>query len=147
MEFLLYLTPIGNQILNNLVSSRFHIYENSGPCKTEKIFGYTQYPNKVFICTQNIKSLGYDPNIYVNETLYHESVHAAQFCRSKKTFGFKDRIGLSKQSMPIADYKYKDIQQSVKVTKNYSWAHQEHEAFYLEDKPKKVLNYIRKFCF
>jgi len=147
MEFLLYLTPVGNEIVNSLASAKFHIYENSGPCKVERIFGYAKYPNKLFICTENIKSLGYNPNIYVGETLYHESTHAAQFCRKRKSFGFNDRLGLSKEKMPISYHKQKDIQNAVKITKNYSWEHQEHEAFYLEDKPEQVLKYIKKFCF
>jgi len=147
MEFLLYLTPVGNEILNKLVSARFHIYENSGPCKVENVFGWVKRPNKVFICTDRIQSSGHDPYQYVNETLYHEAVHVAQICRSRKNFLMTDSLGLSKQNMPLSWNKREDIQKSIKATGDPNIAHMEHEAFYLEDKPEQVLKYVKKFCF
>lgn len=147
MEFLLYLTPIGNQILNKMISAKFHIYENSGPCLTKEIFGYTDYPNKFYICTNRIKSYGHDPYVMVNETLQHEAIHASQFCRQKKTFGLWSTIGPSKKNMILSDRKRKEIEMSINMSKNTSAYNQEYEAFYFEDKPKEVLNYVKKFCF
>jgi len=145
MDFLLFLTPTGNQILNSLVSAKFHIYENSGPCRTEKIFGYLESSNKMFICTKNITSLGYDPYVYVNETLNHEAVHAVHQCHRRKTFGFKDAIGLKREDMYLPPEKMQDLRRSTSLTGNKTIL--EHEAFYLEDKPQQVVKYIKKFCF
>jgi hypothetical protein len=147
MEFLLYLTPVGNEILNRLISAKFHIHENSGICKTQKVFGWMQKPNKLFICTDNIKSQGFDPNYYVNETLYHEATHAAQICKNKWSFGFGNGLGIPKYKMPLPLNKKQDIQKSIQATGDPSIANVEHEAFYLEDKPEQVLQHINRFCF
>jgi len=146
MEFLLYLTPVGNQIVNNLVSAKVHIYENSGRCQVERIFGHFS-SNKLTICTDNIVRMGYDPYHYVNETLYHESVHAAQSCRSRKYLGFTKTLGISRQSMSLSYSKEKDVKKSVAANGNIFSSGTEYEAYYLEDKPQQVLKYVKKFCF
>jgi len=141
MEFLLYLSPIGKQILNQLISAKFHIHENAGICKTDKVFGYVKKPNKFFICTDTIKKLGYDPYVYVNETLYHEAVHATHSCNNGNP------IGIPKQRMPLSANKQQDVSNSLNQTKNYKHRDQEHEAYYLEDHPEYVSYYLKKFCF
>jgi hypothetical protein len=146
MEFLLYLTPVGNQIVNNLVSSKVNIYENSGRCQVERIFGHFS-SNSLTICTNNIKEMGYNPYHYVNETLYHEAVHAAQSCRSKKYFGFTKTLGISRQNMPLSYKKESEVKRSVAANGNIFSSGKEHEAYYLEDKPEQVLKYVKKFCF
>jgi hypothetical protein len=147
MDFFIFLTPIGNQILNDLVSSKIRVYENIGMCRTEKIFGYLKNSDKLIICTDNIQNSGYDPYTYVNETLYHESVHVAQSCRSKKTFGFSRTLGIPKEKMPLSEHKKTEIRKSVAISNNPGNIHREHEAYYFEDKPHTISKYIRKYCF
>lgn len=141
MEFLLYLNPQGQQLIHQLISAKFHIHENIGLCKKSITFGYTDLPKKFVVCTKNIKDSGYNPNHYINETVYHEAVHAAQICKGATT------LGLAKKTMPLPWNKLQDIKNSLSTSKNYSAETREHEAYYLEDKPEKVLYYVNKFCF
>lgn len=145
MDFLLFLTPVGNQILNDLISAKFYVYENKGPCLSGKIFGYFKPPHSLYVCTKNIVNLGYDPYTYVNETVYHESVHAVHECRRKKSFGIRTAIGLSQDEMYLSPEKWKDVRNSTAYAGSRVLLEQ--EAYYLEDKPQRVSNYIRKFCF
>lgn len=140
MEFFLYLTPIGNNIMNDLAKARFNIRENIASCSNPNIFGYADYPKKFIICTENIKRSGYDVGYYLNQTIYHEATHAAQICKG-------DTIGIPKSNMPLPWNKLNDIENSIKATNNYSARIKEHEAYYLEDNPEKVRYYVEKFCF
>ena len=80
MEFLLYLTPIGNQIINRVMMKNFNVVENSAICRNKDMFGLTTSPNFV-ICTNNIKNRVSPVSHYVNETVYHEAAHVAQSCK------------------------------------------------------------------
>lgn len=140
MEFLLYLSPQGQQLIRDLISAKFHIHENVGLCSNNQVFGYTDLPKKFIICTKNIKNGGWNMHQYVSETVYHEAVHAAQICKG-------GNIGLTVEQTPLPWNKLQDIRNSVVATKNYSAGHKEREAYYLQDKPDKVRYYVRKFCF
>jgi hypothetical protein len=149
MEFLLYLTPIGNQIINNLAQAKFKIQENTQICRNEKdVFGYLeQSTNKFVICTSNIKNGGWNLNRYVNETVYHEAVHAAQDCKSKgigRVFG-NSTLGIPKKSMPLSSDKLNEVKKSSSIF-NLGSTSREHEAYFLENKPEKVLYYVKKYC-
>ncbi len=141
MEFLLYLRPIGHQLIRDLISAKFHIHENIGLCKNSNIFGYTDTPKKFVVCTKNIKNGGWDLNHYVSETVYHESVHAAHICNRNEP------LGLSTKTMPLSSNKMQDVRNSANITKSYKVKQKEHEAYYFEDKPDKVRYYVRKYCF
>jgi hypothetical protein len=149
MEFLLYLTPTGKEILNILITSKFKIQENTQVCKERKnVFGYLTHHSKEFgICTKNIKEGGWSLKHYVNETLYHESVHAAQICKTKQIFSIfgPSPLGIPKKDMPISSDKLNDVQNSKSVF-GIGSADREHEAYYLEDKPDKVLYFLKKYC-
>jgi hypothetical protein len=139
MEFLLYLNPQGQQIIRDLISAKFQVNENIGLCRTKNIFGYTAVPNKFIICTKNIKNGGWDMNRYIPETVYHEAFHATQICNGNQP------LGISKKYMPLPSNKLKDVQNSFNVVSGS--LQKEHEAYYFEDKPDKVVYYVRKFCF
>lgn len=141
MEFLLYLSPHGQQLINDMISAKFHIHENVGFCKNSNLFGYTDIPKKFVICTNNIKNGGWDMKHYISETVYHEAVHAAHICNKNAPFG------LSANSMPLPSNKLQDIQNSVKIVNSYDARQKEHEAYYFEDKPEKVRLYVKKYCF
>ena len=140
MEFLLYLTPQAQDILNQVYKAKYSIQENVGYCRSNKdIFGYADFGKKFVICTKNIKKSGYDLKFYINETVYHESAHVAHLCNGYKPFG------ISLKDMPLPANKLQDIKNSVSAST--ASAKIEHEAYWMEDKPDKVKHVIRKYCF
>jgi hypothetical protein len=149
MEFLLYLTPIGNQIINDLAKAKFIVQENTQICRDEKgTFGYLEHHTKKFVvCTSNIKSGGWNLNHYVNETVYHEAVHAAQQCKSKGVRGIFGvaTLGIPKKMMPLSSDKQDEMKRSSSLFK-FGSIDREHEAYYLESKPQQVLHYVKKYC-
>ena len=96
MEFFLYLNSTGKQIIHDLISAKFHIHENIGLCKNIDVFGYVDTPNKFVICTKNIKKSGLNVKHYVSETVYHEAIHAVQFCNNFEP------LFASTKTMPIS---------------------------------------------
>lgn len=145
MHFLFYLTPIGQTIVQDMISAKIQVRENIGYCSRSDLFGYADYPNKFVVCTNNIKTQGYNLNTYVNETVYHEATHVAQICKGNGRSS--SLLGIPKDQMPLPWNKLNDIKNSVKATKNKATAMIEHEAYWLEDKPEKVDFYLKKFCF
>ena len=134
MEFLLYLTPLGKEIINSVMLANYNVRENTPICRNKEILGYIKSKDFV-ICTNTIKNNISPVNYYVNETVYHEATHVAQVCKGSK--------------LNIVTYldknKEDNVAKSLKVS-NSSSSH-ETEAYYLEDKPKEVLHYLKKFCF
>ena len=149
MEFLLNLTPVGNEIINNLVRAKFKVQENVQYCRTEKgTFGYLENSSKrLVVCTANIKNGGWDLQHYLNETVYHEAVHAAQQCKSRGVMGIFGPVtlGIPKKMMPLSSDKKDEVKKSSTfIPGSYD---REYEAYYLESKPQKVIHYVKKFCF
>ena len=143
MEFLLYLTPAGKSIYN-LISQKVKIVENSPICRQHKIFGwFDSKKNTMILCTDNIISTG-EPHHYMNETIYHESVHIAQSCKSSD--GYIEPFGISPSFMTISDDKKKDIKNAVSIS-GPQIRNIEHEALWMEDKPEKVKYVLEKYCF
>jgi hypothetical protein len=144
MQFPLYLTSEGKQILDLVAKAHFNIRENISWCADGSYYGATIKENKTFfICTKNILK-GPDPKRYLNETVYHEAVHVVQQCKGKNDL---KPIGIPISQMPLPSNKMKDIESSLGLTKNKFMRRNEHEAFWLEDKPKQVIYYLKKFCF
>jgi len=139
MDFFLYLTPQAKQILNLIYKAKYKVYENIEYCRDKDFFGYSDFGKKFVICTNNIKNSGFDVKFYINETVYHESVHIAHHCNGYRPFG------ISKKDMPLPSSKLKDIENSVSVSSASS--QMEHEAYWMEDKPDKVRYVIKKYCF
>ena len=134
MEFLLYLTPLGKEIINSVMLANYNVRENAPICRNKEIVGYIKSKDFV-ICTNNIKNTASPVSYYVNETVYHEATHVAQYCKGSK--------------LNIVTYldknKEDNVARSLKVSNSSS--SYETEAYYLEDKPKEVLHYLKKFCF
>lgn len=134
MEFLLYLTPLGKEIINSVMLANYNVRENAPICRNKEIVGYIKSKDFV-ICTNNIKNTVSPVSYYVNETVYHEATHVAQYCKGSK--------------LNIVTYldknKEDNVARSLKVSNSSS--SYETEAYYLEDKPKEVLHYLKKFCF
>ena len=133
MEFLLYLTPVGQQIMSRVISMNYTIRENAPICRNKEIFGYLKSPDFT-VCLDNIKNKISPVEHYVNETVYHEAVHIAQACK-------KGKLGMA---TPLNQYKLNDVMRSVKITGGS--AVYEMEAYYLEDKPEQVLHQLKKYC-
>ena len=133
MEFLLYLTPLGKEIINSVMLANYNVRENAPICRNKEIVGYIKSKDFV-ICTNNIKNTVSPVSYYVNETVYHEATHVAQYCKGSK--------------LNIVTYldknKEDNVARSLKVSNSSS--SYENEAYYLEDKPKEVLHYLKKFC-
>ena len=139
MEFLLYLTPQAQDILNQVYKAKYSVQENVGYCRSnETIFGYADFGKKFVMCTKNIKKSGYDLKFYINETVYHESVHVAHMCNGYKPFGIPVKY------MPLSANKLQDIKNSVSAST--ASTRMEREAYWMEDKPEKVKYVIRKYC-
>jgi len=137
MEFLFYLTPIGNQIINKVMMKNFNVVENGAVCKNKELFGMANSPNFT-ICTNNIKNYNSDRvSFNINETVYHEAVHVAQMCK---------RSPLGIKNIQLGSNKLTDVSRSVNVSKSRTTIF-EMEAYYLEDKPEQVNYYLKKFCF
>ena len=134
MEFLLYLAPLGKEIINSVMLANYNVRENAPICRNKEIVGYIKSKDFV-ICTNNIKNTVSPVSYYVNETVYHEATHVAQYCKGSK--------------LNIVTYldknKEDNVARSLKVSNSSS--SYETEAYYLEDKPKEVLHYLKKFCF
>ena len=136
MDFLLYLTPIGNEIINRVMMKNFNVVENGAVCRDKELFGFARSPNFV-ICTNNIKNRISPSSFYINETVYHEAVHVAQSCKGGP-LGIKD--------INLPPNKLIDVKNSVRSSSNQHTIY-EMEAYYLEDKPEEVNYYLKKFCF
>jgi hypothetical protein len=135
MDFLLYLTPVGNEIINKIISKKYIIKENAPICRKHRIYGFLKSPEFI-ICTDNIKNGASPSSHYINETVYHEAVHIAQICK-------KGPIGIS--TVGLDEWKLKDASRSSSITgQNKVY---ELEAYYLEDKPDLINQYLEKFCF
>ena len=144
MQFPLYLTPEGKQILDLVAKAHFNIRENISWCADGRYYGATIKEDKTFfICTKTILR-GPDPRRYINETVYHEAVHVAQQCKGKNNL---KPIGIPIGQMPLPSNKMVDILASIRLVKNKTPTRIEHEAFWLEDKPKQIIYYLKKFCF
>ena len=136
MEFLLYLTPIGQELISKVMMKNYKVVENVSYCRNKEIFGGID-ESRFVICTNNIKNTISPIKHYVNETVYHEAVHVAQTCK---------RGPLKIADATLDQYKLNDVANSLKVSKK-SYPVYETEAYYLEDKPEKVLYYMKKYCF
>ena len=135
MDFLLYLTPIGNQILNKIISKNYIVRENAPICRNKELLGTLTRPDFV-ICTNNIKNSVSPVQYYVNETVYHEAVHVIHSCKGGP-IGIKD--------IQLDSWKLNDVMRSSNITKQHQVY--ELEAYWLEDKPELVNDYLQKFCF
>ena len=143
MEFLLYLSQEGRDIYN-IISNKIRVIENAPICKKYDIYGWYDASNKKMIfCTSTIKK-GENVAYYVNETLFHESVHLAQSC--KNNMGNLYPFGISEKNIKLSSRRKNDLQKSVSISGNKIFKI-EKEAYWMEDKPDKVKYVLQKYCF
>lgn len=135
MEFFLYLTPIGKDIITSIMLKNYNVRENAPVCRNKEIIGTVNSPDFT-ICLDNIKNQLSPVKHYVNETVYHEAVHVAQGCK---------KGSLNIPNVNLSSDKLNDVVRSTNITKTATVY--EVEAYYLEDKPEEVLSYLKKYCF
>jgi hypothetical protein len=141
MQFPYYLTSEGKQLVELIAKAKFKVQENISWCADGRYAGGVIKENKTFfICTKSILK-GPNANSYLNETVYHEAVHVVHECKGMQP------IGIPLNQMPLSQSKMRDIDRSISLTKKKSMQRMEHEAYWLEDKPKETIKYLRKFCF
>ena len=133
LEFISYLTPIGQQIVTVLEQRKFTIRQNAPICRNRELMGIVN-GRSLTICLDNIKNNLSPVDLYVNETINHEAVHIAQNCKGS-------RLGV-----PTALDKYKSNDARRSKQFGNSDIVMEKEAYELEDKPEEVLYYLRKYC-
>jgi hypothetical protein len=136
-----YLVPETKLLLTYIAKAKYNIQENISWCKKGDYAGATIEENKTyFICTNTLLK-GANANKYLNETVNHEAVHVIQGCIGMRP------LGIPLAMMPLPPHKLADINRSVALTKRAWMRQNEHEAFWLEDKPKLILKYMKHFCF
>ena len=125
------------EILDLVYRGGFELVENLYYCNNPNTLGYTiRY--QLVICTNNVKESGLSVHSYINETITHEAVHVAHICNAYMPF-YKDTT-----SMSLENNKESEIRASMaESTASYQM---EHEAYWMENKPEKVIQALRTYC-
>ena len=139
MEFFLYLNQNTLELVQVIRQANYSIIEYDNVCSDLYVNGATKYPQKVLvICTDNIIKKSSDAKQLINKTITHEAMHIVHMCNNRRP------IGLS--IFELSNQKIKNIERSVSVGINTNYDI-ESEAYIVEDNPKQVIRYIKKFCF
>ena len=153
MEFILFLGAKEIQILNIIQKANYSVEENTPLCLLgrEYVGFFKRKQRRMVICTDNakkkggyfIKSLKEDDNIdktalYIRRAVRHESVHIAQHCNNGNLIEVNSR-----KVLKIHPYKLKALNGSINIS-----GKREHElqAYTLEDKPKLIIDSLKKYC-
>ena len=140
MDFLFYLSPQSMEIYQ-MVSRKIRVVENAPICRKHDIYGWCSPTEKTMnICTNRIVSRE-NAEYYINETLLHESVHLAQYCKNKSL----TPLGISSSNMNLSDRRRKDVESAVRLGAP-SVRQLANEAFWMEDKPNEVKYVVKKYC-
>ena len=94
------------------------------------------------MCTSKIKTHA-NVETNVQETLSHESVHVAQSCKSN--FRYLSSFGINSSSMNLSYYKEIDLKKVISFNPDLKQI--DREAFWMEDKPEKIKQVLKKYCF
>ena len=141
MNFLFYLSPQSMEIYQ-MVSRKIRVVENTPICRKHDIYGWFDIAKKTMnICTDRIVSKD-NVKYYINETLLHEAVHLAQYCKNKSL----TPLGISSSNMNLSDRRRQDVESAVKLIGPHI-RQIETEAFWMEDKPNEVKYVMKKYCF
>ncbi len=154
MEFLLFLTAKEKEILELIYKANFSVEENTPLCYLgKKYVGFTKKRQRVVvICTENIKRFnGYSiqninritnknrTEISIRKALRHEATHVAQSCNNSEPLG-----ELNGKEKIHSWYKKAAIKSSARI--GNTKIEKEEEAYYMEDRPRKVISILKKYC-
>jgi hypothetical protein len=124
-----------------MISRRIRVVENTPICRKYDIYGWFNINEKTMtICTDRIVSRG-ESEYYVNETLLHEFVHIAQYCKNKSL----TPLGIASSQLQLSSRRNQDVESAVKMI-GPSVRQIEREAFWMEDKPNEVKYVVKKYC-
>ena len=154
MEFIIFLSKLDKEILDLLMKANYIVEENKIECRINKeIKGLHKFEeNKIIICTENAKKKtnyrnetqrpnkdNFKTKLAIRKALRHEASHAIQKCNNNKTAG-----DIKILEAKLHQSKRRSLEFS---TKNFSGTYaKEIEAYVLEDKPKKVRDFIKNYC-
>ena len=154
MEFIIFLSKLDKEILDLLIKANYKVEENKIECLLNKeIKGLHNFvENKIIICTENTKRKtnyrskknstkndNFKTERAIRKALRHEATHVVQKCNNNKILG-----DIEKLESKLHQNKRKALDFS---TSNFSGTYaKEVEAYVLEDKPKKVKDFIKKYC-
>ena len=154
MEFIIFLSKIDKEIIELVRKANYSIEENSPICLTNK--KYIGFHNKeeklIVICTENAKKAtnfrrkqllnkndNHKTEIYLKKALRHEATHMIQSCNNNKIIGNIEDI-----KKRLNKNKIKALKLSMKISG--SNLNREIEAYLMEDRPRKVIKAIKKYC-
>ena len=154
MEFIIFLSKLDKEIIELVRKNNYSIKENHSICLTNK--KYIGFHNKseklIVICTDNAKKItnfrskqllnknnNHKTELYIKKALRHEATHMIQSCNDNKIIGNIEDI-----KKRLNKNKIKALKLSMKISG--SNLNREFEAYLMEDKPRKVIKAIKKYC-
>ncbi len=151
MEFITFLDKNEIEIIKLIEKAGYSAEENTPLCLLGKEYvGFIKKKQKrLVICTNNVKKRegykGIKPNradsldktsIHIKKALRHEAVHIAQECNNGNLLNLKKTFKLNPAKL-IA------LKGSTKISGEEA---KEKEAYILEDRPKLIINELKKYC-
>ena len=154
MEFIIFLNKLDKEIIELVRKANYSIEENSPICLTNnKYIGFHNRAEKlIVICTNNAKEItnfrrikllnkndNHKTGLYISKALRHEATHMIQSCNNNKIIGNIEDI-----KKRLNKNKIKALKLSMKISG--SNLNREIEAYLMEDRPRKVIKAIKKYC-
>ena len=153
MEFIIFLSKLDKEIIDLIKKTNYSLEENTVLCNLDKKFiGFHKKKERtIVICTKNAKEISnfreeknshkhenHKTKIYLRRALRHEATHLAQSCNNNRVTGLVKNI-----EKKIHKGKLNALNSSIEISGNKM---KELEAYIMEDKPKKVIKAIKKYC-
>jgi len=154
MEFIIFLGKLDKEILELLIKAKYIVEENKIECLINKqIKGlHDLKENRIIICTENAKRKtnykiiennsvkdNFKTERAIRRALRHEAAHAIQKCNNNKVIG-----NIKELERKLNKSKSKAL--GFSTSKFSGTFEKELEAYFLEDKPKKVKEMFKKYC-
>ena len=154
MEFIIFLSKIDKEIIELARKANYSMEENSPIClANKKYIGFHNRTEKlIVICTENAKEItnfrrkqllnkndAHKTELYIRRALRHEATHMIQSCNNNKIIGNIEDI-----KKRLNKNKIKALKSSMMISG--SNLNREFEAYLMEDKPRKVIKAIKKYC-
>ena len=154
MEFIIFLSKLDKEIIELVKKASYSIEENSPICLINKNYiGFHNREEKlIVICTENTKKItnyrkkkllnnndNHKTELYIMKALRHEATHMIQACNNNKIIGNIEDI-----KKRLNKNKIKALKSSMLISG--SNLNREYEAYLMEDKPRKVIKAIKKYC-
>tara|TARA_Y100001978_G_scaffold167483_1_gene155596 strand:- start:72 stop:539 length:468 start_codon:yes stop_codon:yes gene_type:complete len=154
MELIIFLNKLDKEIVELVGKANYSIEENSPICLTNNNYmGFHNSSEKlIVICTENAKKItnfkekkllnkndNHKTKLYIKKALRHEATHMIQSCNNNKIIGNIEDIKKRLNKNKIKALKSSMLISGSKLNKEF-------EAYLMEDKPRKVIKAIKKYC-